>query len=162
MLWVLGLALSLCGLFVWLELGTMYPRSGGEKVYLEAVYRRPKHFSTLIFAAYAILLKFSSAGCIVSLVDLYIISPNMFCIRCSPKSKSVCAYFYLMHALSRISIVIASGHGPSIWAERGIAVGGVRSAWFFGLNADDTTSHLFHRVSPWIYAPVGCLCDECK
>ena len=69
-----------------------------------------------------------------------------------------------MHAISRISIVIASGHDPSIWAERGIAVGGMRpaSSWFFGLNTDGTTSHLLHRVSPWIYAPIGCLCDECK
>jgi len=71
MLWVLGLALSLCGLFIWLEFGTMYPRSGGEKVYLEAVYRRPKHLATLIFAAYAILLNFSSANCLVGLVSVY-------------------------------------------------------------------------------------------
>jgi amino acid transporter len=72
MLWVLGLAFSLCGLFIWLEFGTMYPRSGGEKVYLEAVYRRPKHLSTLIFAAYAIFLNFSSASCLVSLVSVYV------------------------------------------------------------------------------------------
>lgn len=71
MLWVLGLALSLCGLFIWLEFGTMYPRSGGEKVYLEAVYRRPKHLATLIFAAYAIFLNFSSASCLVSHVSVY-------------------------------------------------------------------------------------------
>ena len=51
----------------------MYPRSGGEKVYLEAVYRRPKHLSTLIFAAYAIFLRFSSASCLVSLVSVYVI-----------------------------------------------------------------------------------------
>ncbi|KAH9960547.1 amino acid permease-domain-containing protein [Lactifluus volemus] len=38
MLWVLGFALSFCGLFIWLEFGTMFPRSGGEKVYLEAVF----------------------------------------------------------------------------------------------------------------------------
>ena len=75
MLWVLGLAFSLCGLFIWLEFGTMYPRSGGEKVYLEAVYRRPKHLSTLIFAAYAIFLNFSSAGCLVSLVSVYVNVP---------------------------------------------------------------------------------------
>ena len=66
MLWVLGFALSLCGLFVWLEFGTMFPRSGGEKVYLEAVYRRPKQLVTVIFAVNAVMLKFSSANCIVS------------------------------------------------------------------------------------------------
>jgi amino acid transporter len=77
MLWVLGLAFSICGLFIWLEFGTMYPRSGGEKVYLEAVYRRPKHLSTLIFAAYAIFLNFSSASCLVSLVSVYVNFPNI-------------------------------------------------------------------------------------
>ncbi|KAA1475064.1 amino acid transporter [Dentipellis sp. KUC8613] len=65
MLWVLGFVLSFCGLFVWLEYGTMFPRSGGEKVYLEAVYRRPKYLVTVIFAANAILLGFTASGCIV-------------------------------------------------------------------------------------------------
>ena len=65
MLWVLGFVLSFCGLFIWLEFGTMFPRSGGEKVYLEAVYRKPKYLVTVIFAANAILLGFTAAGCIV-------------------------------------------------------------------------------------------------
>lgn len=65
MLWVLGFLLSFCGLFVWLEYGTMFPRSGGEKVYLEAVYKRPKYLATVIFAMNAILLGFTAAGCIV-------------------------------------------------------------------------------------------------
>ncbi|KAI0764176.1 high affinity methionine permease [Trametes elegans] len=65
MLWVLGFALSFCGLFIWLEFGSMFPRSGGEKVYLEAVYRRPKHLATVFFAANAILLGFTASGCIV-------------------------------------------------------------------------------------------------
>lgn len=65
MLWVLGFLLSFCGLFIWLEFGTMFPRSGGEKVYLEAVYRKPKYLATVIFAANAILLGFTASGCIV-------------------------------------------------------------------------------------------------
>ena len=66
MLWVLGFVLSFCGLFIWLEFGTMYPRSGGEKVYLEAAYRKPKYLATVIFSANAILLGFSASNCIVS------------------------------------------------------------------------------------------------
>lgn len=65
MLWVLGLALSFSGLFVWLEFGTMFPRSGGEKVYLEAVYKSPKLLATVVFSTYAILLGFTASGCIV-------------------------------------------------------------------------------------------------
>ena len=66
MLWVLGFVLSFCGLFVWLEFGTMFPRSGGEKVYLEAVYKKPRFLATVIFAINAILLGFTAAPCIVS------------------------------------------------------------------------------------------------
>ncbi|OJA15856.1 hypothetical protein AZE42_12930, partial [Rhizopogon vesiculosus] len=65
LLWVLGFLLSFCGLFIWLEFGTMFPRSGGEKVYLEAVYTKPKYLATVIFAVNAILLGFTAAGCIV-------------------------------------------------------------------------------------------------
>jgi len=65
MLWVLGFVLSFCGLFIWLEYGTMFPRSGGEKVYLEAVYKKPKYLATVIFAINAIILGFTASGCIV-------------------------------------------------------------------------------------------------
>ncbi|OSD05040.1 amino acid transporter [Trametes coccinea BRFM310] len=65
MLWVLGFILSACGLFIWLEFGTMFPRSGGEKVYLEAVYKKPKYLSTYVFAANAILVGLTASGCIV-------------------------------------------------------------------------------------------------
>ncbi|THH29072.1 hypothetical protein EUX98_g5112 [Antrodiella citrinella] len=60
MLWVLGFVLSFCGLFIWLEFGTMFPRSGGEKVYLEAVYKKPKYLATVIFAVNAIVLGFTA------------------------------------------------------------------------------------------------------
>ena len=43
----------------------MFPRSGGEKVYLEAVYKKPKYLATIIFAAHAMLLSFTAAACIV-------------------------------------------------------------------------------------------------
>ena len=62
LLWVLGLVLSYCGLFVWLEFGCMFPRSGGEKVYLEAVYKYPKFLITMVFAFNAILLGFTGTS----------------------------------------------------------------------------------------------------
>ncbi|KZF19615.1 high affinity methionine permease [Xylona heveae TC161] len=65
LLWVFGLAISFAGLFVWLELGCMFPRSGGEKVYLEATYRRPKLLVTVVFSVQAILLGFTATACIV-------------------------------------------------------------------------------------------------
>ena len=59
LLWVLGLLLAGAGLCVWLELGCMIPRSGGEKVYLEAAYRKPSLLITVVFAVQAIALGFT-------------------------------------------------------------------------------------------------------
>lgn len=65
MLWVLGFVLASSGLLVWLEYGTMFPRSGGEKVYLEEVYHKPRYLATAIFAINVLLLGFTASGCIV-------------------------------------------------------------------------------------------------
>lgn len=65
MLWLLGLLVSFAGLCVWLELSCMIPRSGGEKVFLEAAYKRPRLLATTVFAFQVILLGFTAAGCIV-------------------------------------------------------------------------------------------------
>lgn len=59
MLWVLGFLIAASGLCIWLEFGCMIPRSGGEKVYLEAVYRRPRYWATVLFAIQAIALGFT-------------------------------------------------------------------------------------------------------
>jgi L-type amino acid transporter 9 len=56
LLWVLGIVISFCGLFVWLEFGSLFPRSGGEKVYLEVAYPRPRLLATTLFAINAVLL----------------------------------------------------------------------------------------------------------
>ncbi|KAM3414583.1 High-affinity methionine permease [Cercospora zeina] len=71
MLWILGLFIAFAGLFIWLELGCMIPRSGGEKVYLEAAYRRPKLFATTIFAFQIVLLGFTASGCVVAVQYIF-------------------------------------------------------------------------------------------
>lgn len=40
----------------------MFPRSGGEKVYLEAVYKRPKLLITTLFGINAVVLGFTASG----------------------------------------------------------------------------------------------------
>jgi len=47
---------------VWLEFGLAIPRSGGEKNYLEYIYRRPKYLATCVLASQMILLGFSSGN----------------------------------------------------------------------------------------------------
>jgi amino acid transporter len=65
LLWVLGSLISFCGLAVYLDLGTAIPRSGGERVYLERIFRRPRMLASCMFMAYVVLLGFSTPNCIV-------------------------------------------------------------------------------------------------
>ncbi|KAK6523422.1 hypothetical protein TWF281_001404 [Arthrobotrys megalospora] len=62
MLWVIGGVLTFCGLSVFLEFGLAIPRSGGEKNYLERVYRHPKYLATSVFLSQMVLLGFSSGN----------------------------------------------------------------------------------------------------
>jgi amino acid transporter len=62
MLWVIGGFLTFCGLSVWLEFGLAIPRSGGEKNYLEYIYRHPRYLATCVLASQMILLGFSSGN----------------------------------------------------------------------------------------------------
>ncbi|KXX75720.1 High-affinity methionine permease [Madurella mycetomatis] len=62
LLWVVAGLLTLSGLSVYLEFGLAIPRSGGEKNYIERVFRRPRYFATSVFAVQIILLGFSASN----------------------------------------------------------------------------------------------------
>ena len=64
-LWLLGAIVAACGLSISLELGCMLPRSGGEKVYLEFIYSRPRFLASTVVAVQAMLLGFTASNCIV-------------------------------------------------------------------------------------------------
>lgn len=70
MFWVLGFFLAAAGLCVWLEFASMIPRSGGEKNYLEAVYKKPKLLITVFFAVQAIALGFTGKPCMHILFNI--------------------------------------------------------------------------------------------
>lgn len=57
-----GGIITFTGLSVYLEFGLQIPRSGGEKNYLERVYRKPKYLATSVFLSQMILLGFSSGN----------------------------------------------------------------------------------------------------
>lgn len=61
-LWVVGGILTFCGLSVFLEFGLAIPLSGGEKNYLERVYRHPRYLASCVLASQMILLGFSSGN----------------------------------------------------------------------------------------------------
>ncbi|KIK91291.1 hypothetical protein PAXRUDRAFT_149821 [Paxillus rubicundulus Ve08.2h10] len=54
-MWILGALVAAAGTAVYIELGTGLPRSGGEKVYLEYIYRRPAFMTSCVYALYGIL-----------------------------------------------------------------------------------------------------------
>ncbi|KAH9224653.1 amino acid/polyamine transporter I, partial [Leptodontidium sp. 2 PMI_412] len=65
LLWIIGSVISFCGLAVYLDLGTAMPRSGGERVYLERIFKKPRMLATCMFMSYVVLLGFSTPNCIV-------------------------------------------------------------------------------------------------
>ncbi|KIM74112.1 hypothetical protein PILCRDRAFT_801430 [Piloderma croceum F 1598] len=65
LMWVLGALVAAAGTSVYVELGSGMPRNGGEKNYLEFMYRRPKFLVTCVFAVYAVFMGWSSANSVV-------------------------------------------------------------------------------------------------
>lgn len=55
-IWVAGMIITAAGLLVYIEFGTGLPRNGGEKNYLEFVYRKPKFLVTCLYTGYVVLL----------------------------------------------------------------------------------------------------------
>lgn len=55
-MWVAGMLVAAAGMAVYLEFGTGMPRNGGEKNYLEFVYRKPRFLTTGFYTGYVVLL----------------------------------------------------------------------------------------------------------
>ncbi|KAK1140006.1 hypothetical protein N8T08_011002 [Aspergillus melleus] len=64
-LWLVGFLLSFCGFLIYLELGSLLPHNGGEKVYLQAAYPRPPLLVSTVFATHIIFLGFTGIGTVV-------------------------------------------------------------------------------------------------
>lgn len=64
-IWVAGMIIAMCGMAVYLEFGTAIPKNGGEKNYLEFVYRRPKYLATGFYTGYVILLGWAGSNSVV-------------------------------------------------------------------------------------------------
>ncbi|KAI1816812.1 methionine permease [Poronia punctata] len=64
-LWVVGAVIVAAGLAVSLEYGCMLPRSGGDKVYLEFTYTRPRFLASTLVAVQAVLLGFTASNCVI-------------------------------------------------------------------------------------------------
>ncbi|RDB27614.1 High-affinity methionine permease [Hypsizygus marmoreus] len=65
LLWLAGALIAAAGTTVYIELGTGLPRSGGEKNYLEFMYRRPKFMMTCAYTVYALITGSAAANSVV-------------------------------------------------------------------------------------------------
>ncbi|PYH73661.1 high affinity methionine permease [Aspergillus vadensis CBS 113365] len=64
-MWVIGTLIAMAGTAVYLEWGTAIPKNGGEKNYLEYVFKKPKFLMTAMYAAYAVLLGWAASNSVV-------------------------------------------------------------------------------------------------
>jgi amino acid transporter len=64
-IWVIGMIIAGAGMLTYLEFGTGIPRNGGEKNYLEYVYRRPKFLVTAMYTGYVVLLGWAGSNSVV-------------------------------------------------------------------------------------------------
>ncbi|KPI41536.1 High-affinity methionine permease [Cyphellophora attinorum] len=64
-IWVAGMIIAAAGMAVYMEFGTGIPRNGGEKNYLEFVYRHPRFLITGFYTGYVILLGWAGSNSVV-------------------------------------------------------------------------------------------------
>ncbi|KAJ3981371.1 APC amino acid permease [Lentinula detonsa] len=65
LMWFVGALIAAMGTVVYIELGTGLPRSGGEKNYLEFIYRRPQFLTTCAYSIYAVITGSAAANSVV-------------------------------------------------------------------------------------------------
>ncbi|EON97722.1 putative high affinity methionine permease protein [Phaeoacremonium minimum UCRPA7] len=64
-IWVAGMLIAAAGTAVYLEFGTAIPKNGGEKNYLEYVFRKPKFLTTGLYTGYVVLLGWAASNSVV-------------------------------------------------------------------------------------------------
>lgn len=110
LIWLVGAAITVCSLAVSMELGCMLPRSGGHKVYLEFIYRRPRFLASTLVAVQAVFLQFTAANCIVF--------SEYFLFALGYPSSSIVSQRSLAVALiTAITIIHGCFLKPGIWIQ---------------------------------------------
>ncbi|AGO10451.1 AaceriABL003Cp [[Ashbya] aceris (nom. inval.)] len=92
-LWVLGALIALAGLYVYMEFGTAIPRNGGEKNYLEFIFKKPKFFITSMYSAYVIFLGWA-AGNSVMAAAMFLDAGNVEATRWRERGLGVAVVFF--------------------------------------------------------------------
>ncbi|ODQ60946.1 hypothetical protein WICANDRAFT_77611 [Wickerhamomyces anomalus NRRL Y-366-8] len=64
-MWLIAALMAFAGLYAYLELGSIVPRSGGTKVFLEFIYPRPKLLISVVFSLFTLAFGISLTNSIV-------------------------------------------------------------------------------------------------
>ncbi|CAD6563808.1 MAG: hypothetical protein ASARMPREDX12_000070 [Alectoria sarmentosa] len=112
-IWIVGAAIAACGLAVSMELGCMLPRSGGHKVYLEFMYRRPRFLASTLVAIQAVVLGFTASNCIV-FGEYMLVALDMEVTAFAQRTFAV-------GLLTAITIVHGCFLKTGIWIQNGLA-----------------------------------------
>jgi len=64
-MWLIAALMAFSGLYAYLELGSIVPRSGGTKVFLEFIYPRPKLLISVVFSLFTLAFGISLTNAIV-------------------------------------------------------------------------------------------------
>ncbi|KAG2107010.1 APC amino acid permease [Suillus discolor] len=64
-MWIIGTLVACAGTAVFVEFGTGLPKSGGEKTYMEFIYRRPRFLATCFYAIYGLLIGWLAVNSVV-------------------------------------------------------------------------------------------------
>ncbi|OAX83606.1 hypothetical protein ACJ72_02035 [Emergomyces africanus] len=64
-IWVAGTIIAATGMAVYSEFGSGLPRNGGEKNYLEFVYRKPRYLTSCLYTGYVLFLGWAGSNSVV-------------------------------------------------------------------------------------------------
>ncbi|KAI0010430.1 amino acid permease-domain-containing protein [Xylariaceae sp. FL0662B] len=136
-LWIIGSIVSFCGLAVYLDLGTALPKSGGERVYLERIFRSPYMLATCMFMSWVVLLGFSAPNAIVlgeyALYAFDITSTRWNVRGIAVLVVSVLCYIHARHPRLGLRLVNILGMGKLLILTI-VVLSGIAAAWT-GLGA---------------------------
>lgn len=63
--WFIAALFATGGMYMYLEIGSIIPRSGGTKVFLEFIYQKPKLLATVAFLIYSIITGFTTTNILI-------------------------------------------------------------------------------------------------
>ncbi|CAJ2504307.1 Uu.00g117010.m01.CDS01 [Anthostomella pinea] len=150
-LWIIGAIISFCGLAVYLELGTALPKSGGERVYLERIFRHPYMLATCMFMTYVVLLGFSAPNAIVLgeyALYAFNITGNKWNVRVvAVLAVSVLCYTHARHPRTGLKLINVLGMGKLVILAI-VIISGVAGG-LMGLGAQSASNLSARRLDPF-------------